>query len=220
MPGSSGFLLDQIHGLDVAAWSRFRLDDGDVALGEQLVGVVGTQFGNELFVVTDASWRQDVGPFALPTWHLNGLIREHAELAGESFFASDVVLLSPDEGVLAAVHRAGLIAVVRGVPSPRETIWPLAHLTDSTVFADWKAPLEWAHLFGEIYPDAAVTLPSGRTVTVRWFETDPQVSFTAPTGDFQVSYRGPVEDLDQVFAELLGVLGAGDREVMRLPAQR
>jgi hypothetical protein len=218
MPGSSGFLLDQIHGIGPSAWVRFRLDDDDVALGEQLLGVVGTQLGNDLFVVTDASWRPDVGPFVLPTWRLSGLVRDHAERAGEPFFSSDVVILSPDEGLVVAVHRAGLIAVAHGTPAPRQPVWPLAHLSESSVFAHWDPPLEWVHAYGELYPDTAVSLPSGRVVNVRWFETDTQVSFIAPTGDFRISYRGPVDDLDVVFEEFRAVVAAEDRGVMRLPA--
>lgn len=218
MPGSSGFLLDQIHGIEPSSWARFRLDDDDVVIGERLVDAVGTQLGNDLFVVTDASWRPDVGPFVLPAWRLSGLVRDHLDRAGEPFFASDVVILSPDGGVVVAVHRAGLVAVAHGVPSPREPVWPLVHLTDSAVFAHWDPPLEWVHPYGEMYPDTAVGLPSGRVVDVRWFETDPQVSFIAPTGDFQVSYRGSLEDLDAVFAEFLAVVGLHDTEVMRLPA--
>jgi len=217
MPGSSGFLLDQIHGIDPSAWVRFRLGDDDVALGEQLVDTVGTQLGNDLVVVTDASWRPDVGPFVLPAWRLSGLVRDHAERAGEPFFSSDVVILSPDGGVVVAVHRAGLIAVAHGTPASRPPVWPLAHLTESSVFARWDPPLEWVHLYGEMYPDTAVTLPSGRVVNVRWFETDIQVSFIAPTGDFRISYRGSIEDLDVVFEEFRAVVAAEDREVMRLP---
>jgi hypothetical protein len=216
MPGSSGFLLDQLAGIPHSAWSRFTLDDDDVVIGERLVGMVGTQLGNDLIVVTDASWRPDVGPFVLPAWHLSGLLRDHLKLTGEPFFASDVVILSPDEGIVVALHRAGLLAVARGVPTPRLPLRPLAHLTDSTVFVRWDPPLEWLHLFGEIYPDTAVTLPSGRVIVVRWFEADTQVSFTAPTGDFQVSYRGPSDDADDVYAEFLSVAGLAEGEVMRL----
>jgi hypothetical protein len=218
MPGSSGFLLDQIEGIPTDAWTRFRLDDDDVTLGERLVAEVGTQLGNDLFVVTDACWRPDVGPFVLPAWHLSGLVREHAELAGEPFFAADVVILSPDEGVVVALHQAGLMAVAHGVRSPRPPVWPVAHLTESSVFAEWDPPLEWLHQYGEIYPDTAVTLPSGRVVNVRWFESDARVSFIAPKGDFRVSYRGPLEDLDAAYAEFLAVAGLGEREVLRLPA--
>lgn len=219
MPGSSGFLLDQIEGIPAASWRRFRLDDDDSTLGEQLVAEVGTLLGNDLFVVTEASWSPDVGPFMLPAWHLSGLFRDHLERTGEPFFAGDVVILSPDEGTVVAIHPAGLMATAYGVPSPRPRVWPLAHLTDCTVFADWHPPLEWLHLFGEIYPDSAVTLPSGRVVLIRWFEADARVSYIAPTGDFQISYRGPLEEVDDVYAEFLSVVGLADREVMRLPSR-
>jgi hypothetical protein len=219
MPGSTGFLLDQIEGIPADAWRRFRVDDDDVPLGVRLVAQVGTALGNDLFVVTDASWRPDVGPFVLPSWHLSGLIRDHTKLTGESFFNGDLVILSPDDGALVALHRAGLMAVAHGTASPRPALWPLAHLTDSAVFAAWPAELEWRHLFGEIYPETAVTLPSGRVVGVRWFEADSRVSFTAPTGDFQISFRGPIEELDEVYEEFVAVAGLSDRDVMRLPSR-
>lgn len=219
MPGASGFLLDQLDGVPAAAWGRFRLDDDDATLGEQLVEQVGTRLGNDLFVVTDASWRPDVGPFVLQAWRLSGLVREHLDLTGESFFHNDVVILSPDGGAVVAIHHAGMLAVARGEPFPLAPLWPLAHLTDSTVFAAWDPPLEWRHLFGEIYPDAAVTLPSGRVLMVRWYEADGQVSFAAPTGDFQISYRGPLEDVDDVYSEFLSVVGLADRDVLRLPSR-
>jgi len=218
MPGSTGFLLDQIDGIPADAWRRFRVDDDDVPLGERLVGQVGTALGNDLFVVTDASWRPDVGPFVLPSWHLSGLIRDHERLTGEPFFNGDLVILSPDDGALVALHRAGLMAVAHGTASPRPSLWPVAHLTESGVFAAWPDALEWRHLYGEIYPETAVVLPSGRTVGVRWFETDSRVSFTAPTGDFQISYRGRVDDLDDVYEEFLDVAGVADRDVLRLPS--
>ena len=217
LPGSSGFLLDQLEGIPANAWRRFPRDDDDIALGERLVGQVGTALGDDLFVVTDASWRPDVGPFSIPSWHLSGLIREHAARTGEPFFNGDVVILSPDDGALVALHRAGLMAVAHGVPSPRPPLWPLAHLVDTAVFADWDPALEWTHLYGELYPDTAVALPSGRLLGVRWFETDAQVSFVAPTGDFQISYRGPIEDLDDVYAEFLQVVGLAQESVQRLP---
>jgi hypothetical protein len=110
----------------------------------------------------------------LPAWRLSGLVRDHLERTGEPFFAADVVILSPEEGVVVAVHHAGLIVVARGRPSPRQPAWPVAHRTDSSVFADWDPAPEWVHLYGEMYPDAAVPLPSGRLVNVRWFETDPR----------------------------------------------
>jgi hypothetical protein len=219
MPGSNGFLLDQIEGIPAGAWHRFRLGGDDVALGERLVADIGTALGSDLFVVTDASWRPDLGPFVLPSWHLSGLIRDHQSLTGEPFFNGDLVILSPDDGGLVALHRAGLMAVVQGAPSPRPPTWPLAHLTDSTVFARWPADLEWRHLYGEIYPETAVTLPSGRTVAVRWFEPDSRVSFTAPTGDFTISYRGPIEELDDAYEEFVTVAGISERDVMRLPSR-
>jgi hypothetical protein len=219
MPGSSGFLLDQIDGVPGDAWRRFRVDDDDVPLGERLVAQVGTALGNDLFVVTDASWRPDIGPFVLPSWHLSGLIRDHAALTGEPFFNGDLVILSPDDGAVVALHRAGLMAVAHGTASPRPPQWPLAHLTGSSVFADWPEELEWRHLFGEIYPETAVTLPSGRSVGVRWFETDAQVSFAAPAGDFQISYRGLLEDLEDVYEEFVLVAGISSQDVMRLPSQ-
>jgi hypothetical protein len=219
MPGSSGFLLDQLEGIPADAWRRFRVDDEDVALGERLVAQAGTALGNDLFVVTDASWRPDVGPFVLPSWHLSGLIRDHVELTGEPFFNGDLVILSPDDGSVVALHRAGLMAMAQGNPAPRPPVWPLAHLVESSAFADWPAALEWRHQYGEIYPDTAVTLPSGRVVGVRWFEADARVSFTAPTGDFQISYRGPLEDLDEAYREFLTVAGLAEREVMRLPSR-
>ena len=218
MPGSAGFLLDQLEGIPANAWRRFRVDDDDVALGERLVAEVGTALGTDLFVVTDASWRPDVGPFVLSSWHLTGLVREHQDLAGEPFFNGDVVILCPDDGVLVAVHNAGLMAVARGRPSPRQPVWPLAHLTDSAVFATWPAELEWRHLYGEIYPETVVTLPSGRTVGVRWFESDARVSFTAPTGEFQISYRGPFDDVEDVYEEFVAVAGIRGG-VMRLPSR-
>jgi hypothetical protein len=219
LPGSTGFLLDQIEGIPPSAWSRFPLAADDVTVGERLMEKVGTKLGNDLFVVTDASWRPDVGPFALPAWHLTGLMRQHVQLTGEPFFSADVVILSPNDGVLVALHRVGLMALAHGVPSPRPPRWPLAHLTDSSVFARWDPPLEWLRLFGEIYPDTEVTLPSGRVLSVRWFEADDDVSFTAPTGDFQISYRGPLEDLDGAYAEFLAIVDVADREVMRLPSR-
>lgn len=218
MPGSSGFLLDQLVGIPPSAWSRFPLDGDDAGRGELLVEAVGTQLGNDLFAVTDAAWRPDVGPFVLPAWHLSGLFRDHLARTGEPFFAADVVILSPDEGVVVALHRAGMMAVAHGRPSPRAPVWAVAHLTDSTVIAHREPPLEWIHLYGEIYPDAALTLPSGRVLIVRWFEADPQVSFAAPTGDFQISYRGSLADLDEVYAEFLATVGLSEREVRRLPA--
>jgi hypothetical protein len=217
LPGSSGFLPDQIVGIPPEAWRRFRIDEDDVAVGERLVAEVGTALGNDLFVVTDASWRPDVGPYITPSWHLSGLIRDHQERTGEPFFNGDLVILSPDDGALVALHRAGLMAVVHGRPSPRAPLWPLVHLTDSSVFAEWDPPLEWCHLIGEIYPDTAVMLPSGRVVNVRWFEADAEVSFTAPTGDFQVSYRGALDDLDDVYAEFLTLAGLGEGDVLRMP---
>ena len=220
LPGSTGFLLDQIEGIPARGWRRFRIDDDDdVTLGERLVAEVGTALGNDLFVVTDASWRPDLGPFVLPAWHLTGLIREHVEQTGEPFFNGDLVILSPEEGSLVALHRAGLMAVARGTPAPRPPLCPLAHLTNSTVFATWPAELEWRHLYGEMYPETAVTLPSGRSVAVRWFESDSRVSFTAPVGDFQISYRGSPDELDDIYAEFLAVAGISDREVLRLPSR-
>jgi hypothetical protein len=219
MPGSTGYVLDQIEGIPSDAWRRFRMDGDDITLGKRLVAQVGTALGNDLFVVTDASWRPDVGPFVLPSWHLSGLIREHATLTGEPFFNGDLVILSPDDGALVALHRAGLMAVAHGTAAPRPPQWPLAHLTDSDAFRDWPEELEWRHLFGEIYPETAITLPSGRAVGVRWFETDARVSFAAPTGDFQISHRGRLEDLDDVYAEFMVVVGLTDRDVMRLPSQ-
>jgi hypothetical protein len=216
MPGSSGFLLDQITGIPSDAWRRFPLEADDVTLGEQLLDEIGTALGDDLFVVTDASWRPDVGPFAVSSWRLATLIREHASRTGEPFFTADVVILSPADGALVAVHRAGLIAVAHGVPYPRPRSWPLAHLTDTGVLADRDPPLEWTHPVGELYPESAVTLPSGRVVNVRWFETDADVSFIAPAGDFQISYRGPVEDLDDVLAEFLSVVGLSEGDVQRL----
>jgi len=219
MPGSAGFLLDQIEGIPANAWRRFRVDDDDVPLGERLVAEVGTALGSDLFVVTDASWRPDLGPFVLPSWHLSGLIRDHVGLTGEPFFNGDLVILSPDDGGLVALHRAGLMAVAQGRGSPRPPIWPLAHLTDSTVFARWSSELEWRHLYGEMYPETAVTLPSGRSVGVRWFEADARVSFIAPTGDFTISYRGRPEELDDVFDEFVAVARISERDVMRLPVR-
>ena len=218
LPGSAGFLLDQIDGIPSRAWRRFRLDDDDVPLGERLVAEVGTALGNDLFVVTDASWRPDVGPFVLPSWHLAGLIRDHLAITGEPFFTGDVVILSPDGGSLVALHRAGLMAVTHGTPAPRPGARPLAHLTDSAVFARWPAELEWRHLYGEIYPETAATLPSGRTILVRWVETDTRVSFTAPTGDFQISYRGTAEEAEGVYAEFVAVAGLTERDVLRMSA--
>lgn len=218
MPGSAGFLLDQIEGIPARSWRRFRVDDEDVVLGERLVAEVGTALGSDLFVVTDASWRPDVGPFALPSWHLAGLVRDHQGLTGEPFFTGDLVILSPDDGALVALHRAGLMAVAGGVPSPRPPVWPLAHLTGSDVFARWPAELEWRHLYGEIYPETAVTLPSGRAVGVRWLECDARVSFAAPAGDFTISYRGQAADLDDAYDEFVAVAGLPDRDVMRLSA--
>jgi hypothetical protein len=217
LPGSTGFLLDQIEGIPAEAWRRFRVDEDDVTLGERLVAEVGTALGNDLIVVTDASWRPDVGPFITPSWHLAGLIRDHQERTGEPFFNGDLVILSPDDGALVALHRAGLMAVTHGRPSPRPPLWPLVHLVETSVFADWEPPLEWCHLIGEIYPDTAITLPSGRLVNVRWFQADAAVSFIAPTGDFQVSFRGPLEDLDDVYTEFLDVAGLGEGDVHRLP---
>jgi hypothetical protein len=217
LPGSSGFLLDQIDGIPAQAWKRFRLDGDDAELGNQLVAEVGTALGDDLFVVTDASWRPDVGPFVSPSWHLAALIRDHLERTGEPFFNGDVVILSPEEGSVIALHRAGLMAVVHGQSSPRPPMWPVAHLVGSSVFADWDPPLEWGHQIGELYPDTVVALPSGRVLSVRWFETDPQVSFVAPTGDFQISYRGSAEDLDDVCAEFLTVAGLVEDDVLRLP---
>jgi hypothetical protein len=219
MPGSTGFLLDQIEGIPANAWRRFRMDDDDVPLGERLVAEVGTALGNDLFVVTDGSWRPDVGPFVLPSWHLSGLIREHVAITGEPFFNGDLVILSPDDGALVALHRAGLMAVAHGTPSPRPPVWPLAHLTDSTVFAEWPVELEWRHLYGEMYPETAVSLPSGRSVGVRWFEADSRVSFTAPSGDFTISFRGPIEELDDAYEEFVSVAGISGRDVMRLPTR-
>jgi hypothetical protein len=219
MPGSTGFLLDQLVGIPANAWRRFRIDDDDGPLGERLVGDVGTALGSDLFVITDASWRPDLGPFVLSSWRLTGLIREHAELTGESFFHGDVVILSPDDGALVALHGAGLVALAHGTPAPRPPEWALAHLTDSKVFSSWPTELEWRHQFGEMYPETAVTLPSGRTVGIRWFETDTQVSFIAPSGDFTISYRGDPDDLDAAYSEFLAVARLDEREVMRLPAR-
>ena len=219
MPGSAGFVLDQIDGIPGGAWRRFRVDDDDVPLGERLIADIGTALGSDLFVVTDASWRPDLGPFVLPSWHLSGLIRDHVQLTGEPFFNGDLVILSPDDGGLVALHRAGLMAVARGVPSPRPPVWPLAHLTDSDVFVRWPVALEWRHLYGEMYPETAVTLPSGRSVGVRWFEADSRVSFIAPTGDFTISYRGPLEELDDVYEEFVAVARLDERDVMRLPSR-
>ncbi|MDQ1287643.1 MAG: hypothetical protein QG622_1208 [Actinomycetota bacterium] len=219
MPEATGFLLDQLDGIPSSAWGRFRLDDDDATIGARLVEQIGTRLGNDLYVVTDASWRPDVGPFVLQAWHLSALVREHPQRAGESFFNNDVVILSPDGGLVAAIHHAGMLAVAHGEPSPLDPVWPLAHLIDSEVFATWESPLEWSHLFGEIYPDTAVTLPSGKVLSVRWFETDPQVSFIAPTGDFQISYRGTREDADEAYAEFVALVGLEEQDVMRLPSR-
>lgn len=218
MPGSAGFQLDQIEGIAAGAWRRFPLDDEDVPSGERLVAEVGTTLGTDLVVVTDASWRPDVGPFVLPSWHLSGLVRDHLAITGEPFFGGDLVILSPDEGTLVALLRAGLMAVAQGTPSPRPELRPLAHLTDCAVFAAWPAELEWRHLYGELYPETAVTLPSGRTIRVRWFETDTRVSFTAPTGDFQISFRGPAEEADDACQEFLAVAGLSGSDVLRMTA--
>jgi len=219
MPGSTGFVLDQIDGMPSNAWRRFRVDEyDDVATGERLIAEVGTRIGSDLFVVTDASWRPDVGPFVLPAWHLAALIRDHQSLVGEPFFNGDLVVLSPDEGTVVALHHAGLMASAHGQPSPRPPSWPVAHLTDSSVFVGWRPALEWRHQYGEMYPDTAITLPSGRMLGVRWFEADALVSFAAPRGDFQVSYRGSFEHLDAVYEEFLAVVGPAERDVMRLPA--
>jgi hypothetical protein len=219
LPGSTGYLLDQIEGIPSDAWRRFALDADDESLGARLVDQVGTALGNDLFVVTDASWRPDIGPFVLPSWHLKGLVRDHVARTGESFFNGDLVILSPDDGALVALHHAGLMALTHGTPSPRPPVWPIAHLTDSTVFTHWPEELEWRHLFGEIYPETVVTLPSGRAVRVRWFESDVRVSFTAPVGDFQISYRGPLDELDDAYEEFVAVAGISGREVMRLPSR-
>jgi hypothetical protein len=216
MPGASGFLLDQLDGIPADAWERFRLDDDDAVSGAALVERVGTRLGNDLFVVTDASWRPDVGPFVLQAWRLSALVREHGELVGEPFFNNDVVILSPDGGAVIAIHHAGMLAVARGEPSPLPPILPVMHLTDSTVFASWDPPLEWSYLFGEIYPDTEVGLPSGRVLSVRWFETDPQVSFAAPTGDFQISYRGGLREADEACAEFLSLVGLREEDILRL----
>jgi hypothetical protein len=41
----------------------------------------------------------------------------------------------------------------------------------------------------------------------------------APSGDFQISYRGPLEELDAAYEEFVSVAGLTDRDVMRLPTR-
>jgi hypothetical protein len=115
LPGSTGYLPDQIVGLRPECWEPFDLAAGDdEALGADLIGRFGHLLGSRLTVITDASWRPAVGPLTTTAEHLLSVIEGHVDRFGEAFFGGDVVIVSSDTGIVLVVHHNGLIQAVRG----------------------------------------------------------------------------------------------------------
>jgi hypothetical protein len=120
LPGSTGLLPDQINHCTADPWLPLDLEAGDdVAVGKVLMAALGHNLGHRLLVVSEASWRDDVGPFTVTKGELPTLIMGHADRYQEPFFAGDVIIISPDNGEVVVVHHSGLMTAIHGAPARR-----------------------------------------------------------------------------------------------------
>lgn len=115
LPGSTGFDPDEIAGLSVDGWEPFDIEERDPdAVEADLAARCLAVLAGDLIVVTDTSYRDDVGPHTVPAGELGGFLAGFAERFGEVPVGGDVVVLGPAAGAAVVVHHNGLIATVRG----------------------------------------------------------------------------------------------------------
>lgn len=115
LPGSTGVELDSLAGLGPESWEEFHFEEFAPEEASRLMLERFTPFLSGLLVlISDASYRDGVGPFLVHTNSLSAFLDRYPSLYDEPFVSTDVVILCPRTGYVGAVHHNGLIALVKG----------------------------------------------------------------------------------------------------------
>lgn len=70
------------------------------------------KFEGDLYVVTEASYRKELGPFKINGFLLRKFVSEHHKIFGEAFFNIDVEIISFENRLFWLFHHNGASATV------------------------------------------------------------------------------------------------------------
>jgi hypothetical protein len=110
LPGSVGFLPDEIAGLSPEVWSPFPFDGRhppDVT--RDFLAYCEPLVAGPLIVVPDDCWRPEIGPFEI-TDALRAFATSYPDRYECPFISGDTFVLSPSTSTVVAVHHNGLTA--------------------------------------------------------------------------------------------------------------
>lgn len=69
-------------------------------------------FEGELCVITDVSYRKNMGPFKVNSEKLEEFINKHDELFGESFLDTDILIFSQKQRIIWVIHHEGIYSAI------------------------------------------------------------------------------------------------------------
>ena len=69
-------------------------------------------FEGDLFIVTDVSYNEGMGPFVVNSNDLEDFIKNHDDLFGEPFLDTDIIIISFEHKVAWVIHHEGIYTVV------------------------------------------------------------------------------------------------------------
>ncbi|WP_222266910.1 hypothetical protein [Modestobacter marinus] len=119
LPGSHGYDLEEVIGLEPAVWATFPIDDLEPAsVDAALLEHCATLVAGLLVIVTEQSYRASAGPFFTTAESLEDFVTQYTDHYDDVFVGADLVIVCPSRGTVVAVHHNGLIATLIGNSLP------------------------------------------------------------------------------------------------------
>ncbi|GLS25726.1 hypothetical protein [Marinibactrum halimedae] len=94
---------------DLSDWENLE----DLEIFEKLKNL--NEFNGEVYVVTEASYKDGLGPFKLNSINLELFVENHLNLIGECFFNGDVLIVDPENLCMWVFHHEGVFAFISRV---------------------------------------------------------------------------------------------------------
>ncbi|WP_371368286.1 hypothetical protein SRRS_19220 [Sporomusa rhizae] len=92
----------------------FPLDDWENANSLEIISLFNNlkTLEGKLIIITDASYKKELGPFHVDAFDLNEFVIKHKQSFGETFLDTDILILSVDLKKIWMFHHEGVYALI------------------------------------------------------------------------------------------------------------